>query len=758
MNLTSQALRQLDNPSLNLAERALLRCQLAKELENSGDYEGARNAMGELWQRIGERPRLDGLDQSTAAELLLRSGTLTGWIGSANQVDGAQEIAKDLISESATLFESLQQTEKAAEAYVDLAICYWREGAFDEARVTLREVLSRLGDQESEQKARALLNSGIVEMQLGRLNDALRIMTEAVPLFEKNQSHAAKGRFHVQLALVLSRLGAAEHREDYTDHALVEYEAASYHFEQAGHTRFRARVENNLGYLLFIAGKFAEAQEHLDRAHLLFTSLKDIGSAAQVDETRARMLLAQKRNSEAEKLARSAIRMLEKGDEQWPLAEALTTHGVALNRLGRYEESRLTLERAMDVGAQAGHNEGAGMAALTIIEELDGRLRAEEMSNLYERADELLASSQNAEALTRLRAAARRVLEAGRTRARDAAPPKFVYADDQTAELLRAAHRIAGTRSPVLITGETGTGKELLARMVHEWSGRAGQFIALNCAALTEQLLESLLFGHRKGSFMDAVQDNVGIVRQAAGGTLFLDEIAELSLANQGKILRLIEHGEAHAVGAAQPEHIDVRIVASTGHNLKERVAQKQFRDDLLYRLNTFHLEIPPLRKRTEDIPALAAHFAKEFTERHNRRVRFTPEAIEAMRRLPLKGNARELRSLIERTVLTAADRTEIKRDAVEVLAARQTNKAALDDAWAGCSFEEEVLRYEASLIKLALENGRGSVTNAARLLGVTHQRLCSMLQGRHKELLTAKKPAQQRRRSIIRKSYVRKS
>ena len=288
--------------------------------------------------------------------------------------------------------------------------------------------------------------------------------------------------------------------------------------------------------------------------------------------------------------------------------------------------------------------------------------------------------------------------------------------------------------------------------MIHEWSGRAGRFVAINCAALTETLLESILFGHRQGSYHEAGQDQAGIVRQAAGGTLFLDEIAELSQGSQGKLLRLIENGETQTIGATQPEHVDIRIIASTNRNLKELVDGKEFRADLLYRLNTFHLEIPPLRKRPEDISALAAHFAREITEKHNRRVRFTPDAIEAMRRLPLKGNARELRSLIERTVLTAAEGTQITRDAVEVLAARQTNRAALADAWAGCSFEEEVLRYEASLIKLALENSKGSVTHAARLLGVTHQRLCSMLQGRHTELLPSKKPAQKRKRSIIRK------
>ena len=750
MNLASQLLRQLDNAALSLTERAQLRCQLAKDLEESGNYEGARAAMGDIWQRVGERPQLTGLEQPACAEVLLRAGSLTGWIGSSHQIEGAQEIAKDLISESASIFEALEETEKAAEAYVDLAICYWREGAFDEARVTLREVLSRLANQDSEQRARALLNSALVDIFSKRFNDALHILTEAAPYFAENSNQAAKGRFHGQLALVLRNLGTSEQREDYTDQALVEYAAASYHFEQAGQTRFRAGVENNLGYLFFVKGKLTQAHEHLDRAHLLFSSLKDSVHTAQVDDTRARVLLAQKRNLEAEKISRAAVRILDKGGEQSLLAEALTTHGVALARLGRYEEARLMLERAIEAGFQAGDNEGAGMAALTIIEELGERLGVDEMTGFYERADGLLAKTQNAETLARLRSCVRRTLEAGRARTRESASPNFIYADEQTAELLRAAHYIASTQATALITGETGTGKELLARMIHEWSGRAGRFVVVNCVAVTEALFESILFGYGKGSFPDAVKDSTGVVRQAVGGTLFLDEIAELSPANQGKLLRLIEHGETHAIGEAMPERVDVRFIAATNCNLQERVAQKRFRADLLYRLNAFSLEIPPLRKRPEDISALAAHFVKEFVEQQNKRVRFTPEALEAMRRLPLRGNVRELRSLVERTILTAAEGTKITREAVEVLAARQTSNAALGDAWAGCSFEEEVLSYEASLIKLAFENAGGSVTHAARLLGVTHQRLCSMLQGRHKNLPLAKKPAQRRKRSIM--------
>jgi DNA-binding NtrC family response regulator len=750
MDLTIRLLRQIDDPALDHAERARLRCRAAKELEVSGSYEAAREVMGELWQRIGERPVVDGLDRQTAAEVLLRAGSLTGLIGSANQVDGAQETAKDLISESASIFESLGEKEKLAEAYVDLAICYWREGALDEARVTLQEVLGRLAGKEGEQRPRALLNSAIIEIAATRFNDALRLLAEAAPLFDASESHTAKGRFHSTYATALKKLAAAEGRKDYIDRALVEYTAASYHFEQTGHTTYRAVVENNIGSLLFTAGRFNEAYEHLDRAHLLFASLKDNVHTGQVDDTRARVLLGQKRNAEAEKVARSAVRTLEKGDEQSVLAEALTTHGVALARLGRYEEARLTLERAAQAAARAGDNESAGVAGLALIEELGDRLAIEELISLYEHCDRTLVGSQNFELLTRLRKCARKVLEAGRARVKETAPSKFVYADKQMADLLRSAHCVASTGSPVLITGETGTGKELIARMIHEWSGRAGQFVAINCAALGGALLESLLFGHRKGSFTNAVQDSIGVVRHAAGGTLFLDEIAELSLADQGKLLRLIENGEAHPIGAPEPEQVNVRIIASTNRDLKELVAKKKFRDDLLYRLNAFHMDIPPLRDRPEDIAALAEHFAKELAEQHNRRVRLRPDAVEALRGLELKGNVRELRSLIERSILTAADRREITREAVEVLAAKQTEQASLDDAWAGCSLEDEVLRYEASLIKLAFENARGSVTRAARLLGVSHQRLCSMLQGRHKNLLPVKKPAQPRRRSII--------
>jgi two-component system response regulator HydG len=756
MHLHTSLLRQLDNSKLTRNERAELRCRLAKELEEAGNYEAARNAMGELWQRIGERPKVEGLDKQITAEVLLRAGSLAGWIGSSQQIEGAQETAKNLISESITIFEEIREVGKVAEAYIYLAICYWREGALDEARATLQSILSRLSDKESEQKARALLNSAIVEFSANSNKDALRILTDAAPLFEVSDNHALKGKFHMNLALVLKSLSLSEHRVDYADRALIENAAASHHLGQAGHTRYVARVENNLGFLLLTLSRFGEAHKHLNRARRLFISLKESGSVAQVDETRARTLLAEGRNEEAERIARSAVRTLEKGDERFVLAEALATHGTALARLRHHEQARSTLQRAVEVAQQAGSLDRAGQAALTMIEEIGERLTLEEMQSIYDRADELLTHSTDPTTLSRLRSCARQVVSAQQSRATLAQgsfadhPHNFIYASEQTAALLHDAHRVAGTSSPVLITGETGTGKELLARLVHEWSGRAGLFVAINCVALTETLIESQLFGHRKGSFTDAVTDYPGAVCQARGGTLFLDEIGELSTGNQSKLLRLVERREIHSIGAPEPEQVDVRIVAATNCNLKDDVARGLFRNDLFYRLQTFHLEIPPLRERADDIPVLAENFIKEAFARHGQRVTFTPEAIEAMRQLLLRGNARELRSLIERTVLIAPLGATITREAVETLVVRETKTAGLANVWAGCSLDEEVQLYERSLIQMALKAAQGRVTQAARLLGVTHQRLSSILQGRHKDLLNARTPVKRRRRSII--------
>lgn len=753
MNLEISLLHQIDNPKLNQSERALLRCRLAKELEEAGNYEGARSALSGLWQCIGERPALEGLDERAVATVLMRAGALTGWLGSSSRIEDAQERAKDLISESRSRFEALGLTSNVAEAEIELAWCYWREGAFDEARVALRGALLKLSEKNQELRALALLRAAVVERTALRQHDALRILTENGNIIEQSGNHSLQGRFHNTLAVVLKNLGASEKRPDYVDRALVEFAAASFHFEQAGHTRFLARVENNLGFLYLQLNRYRESQLHLERARRLFVSLKDQGSVAQVDETRARLLIAQGQISEAERVVKGAIRIQEKSGEQALLAESLTTHGLALARLGEFDRARAALQRAIEVAALVGDKERSGLAAITMLEELSDQLSNSEITTIYERAAHLLSQTQHLETLLRLLACSQKALTIGRLRKAEFNSSSFIYSSSEIANLLKNAHRVAESDGTMLITGETGTGKEILARLIHQWSGRGGAFVPVNCGALTETLAESQIFGHLKGSFTDAVTDHAGIVRQAKGGTLFLDEVAELSAGNQGRLLRLIEQGEIHTIGALIPEHIDVRIIAATNRDLQFQIKSKKFREDLFYRLQMFHLVIPPLRERPEDIPPLAEHFIKLIQATLNKRVTFTPEAIEAMKSLPLRGNSRELRALIERTIIVASEGEVITAQAVETVALRKTQVANFSKPWLDCSMWEEIKLYEARLIKQALDMGGGSVVRAAELLGISHQSLSAMLNKRHKDLLPATNNAGQRKRRYIKSS-----
>lgn len=413
MDVQASLLHQLENPTLTRDQRAELRCELARELEDTGDYEAARQAMSEFWQRIGEYPRLDELGAVTKGEVLLRVGVLTGWIGSQNQITGAQEIAKNLISESAAVFETHSYLKKIAEAQTELACCYWREGALDEARVILKEVLARL-TSNNELKAKAVLRSAIVEWSALCYADSLHILTDAGPLFEKINNHTIKGGYHNALAGVLEDIGAASQQSDYLDRAFIEYAAASFHFEQAGHKCYLANVENNLGFLYFKANKFAEAHEHLDHARRLLVNLKDRGGVAQVNETRARVFLAEGRNSEAEQAASAAVNTLGQGGRQSLLAEALITHGTALARLKHYDYARSTFLRAMEIAHHSGALNDAGLAALTMLEELSGNIDIDEMQTVYERAYCWLTPSQHIQTLHRLLHAASRVLSAGR--------------------------------------------------------------------------------------------------------------------------------------------------------------------------------------------------------------------------------------------------------------------------------------------------------------------------------------------------------
>ncbi|HYX27941.1 MAG TPA: response regulator [Pyrinomonadaceae bacterium] len=403
MSLEAQltALKTRDR-NLPLTERTTVACRLARQLEKVGKYELAYEALAEFWPDRDASPRLEGLDEAHQAEVLMRIGAIAGWLGSTNQMPGGQEIAKDIITKSIEIFERLERKDKAAEARGDLGLCYWREGSYDEARIQLDAALKSAPFESSDLTAILLIRAGVVEVWAQRLNEGLRFYDQAVPYVEKSDDHALKGSFHFEYGLVLRRLSAPENREELLDRALIEYTASGFHYEQAGNNIALARVELNLGYLFFTIGKHEEAHQHLDIARHLFLKLGDKGTAAQVDDTRARTLLAQGHAVDAERIARHAARVLERGGQQALLAEVLTTQGVALARSGHQVSAKALLERAIEIAETAGDLEGAGRAKLTIIEEFGDKISAKELIAIYRSAIDLLKSSQHPETGQRL--------------------------------------------------------------------------------------------------------------------------------------------------------------------------------------------------------------------------------------------------------------------------------------------------------------------------------------------------------------------
>lgn len=289
-------------------------------------------------------------------------------------------------------------------------------------------------------------------------------------------------------------------------------------------------------------------------------------------------------------------------------------------------------------------------------------------------------------------------------------------------QLLNTADLVAATQASVLVLGESGSGKEVLARHIHDRSPRARQpFIAVNCASLPEHLVESELFGHRKGAFTGASQDRIGLIRAAEGGTLFLDEVGELPLALQAKLLRFLENGEILPLGHNRPQHVDARVIAATNCRLEEMVLEGRFRTDLFYRLQVVPMTLPPLRERMGDIADLAAHFMAEAARRHGlRSLSFAPDAMAILKSHPWPGNIRELKNLCERlTILCQAMPTAIGAGNLPLelqQKAPASERAAADPL--------DLSSNERTLILQALEQARGNKSQAAKLLGITRYTL----------------------------------
>ena len=291
--------------------------------------------------------------------------------------------------------------------------------------------------------------------------------------------------------------------------------------------------------------------------------------------------------------------------------------------------------------------------------------------------------------------------------------PDFIATAESMHQVLEMMSRVGPSDANVLITGEHGTGKEVVAQMLHRLSTRAPRtLVAVNTGALPEGTFESELFGHVKGAFTDARTDRIGRFELANGGTLFLDEIANIPVRQQAKILRVLETGELERVGSSRTQQVDVRILSATNANLRQECAEGRFREDLLFRLNTVEICLPPLRERREDIPALAGHFLARHAARYRRQIQgIEPAALQLMLQYAWPGNVRELDHTIERAVLMARGE-RIDASDLALNAQRVTGSPTLDDM----SLEG----VEAILIRKALARAGGNVSQAAEALGLS--------------------------------------
>ncbi|WP_300907192.1 sigma-54 dependent transcriptional regulator [uncultured Desulfovibrio sp.] len=312
-----------------------------------------------------------------------------------------------------------------------------------------------------------------------------------------------------------------------------------------------------------------------------------------------------------------------------------------------------------------------------------------------------------------------------------AARPDILGRSQAIKDMLQIISTVAPTEATVLITGESGTGKELVARALHEGSARAARpLVTVNCAALAENLLESELFGHEKGSFTGADRRREGRFMQANGGTLFLDEIGEMPLPLQAKLLRALQQREVQRVGSDTPITVDVRVLAATNRDLRREAAEKRFREDLYFRLNVISIEVPSLCRRSEDIPLLAAHFLQRFAERNRKNIKgFAPQALDSMLRYSWPGNVRELENAVERAVILCngdlITGRELPASVVDAPAAATTAAAPEGDiSLAGLSLDT----VERRAIEETLRQTGDNKSEAARRLGITRATLHNKL------------------------------
>lgn len=379
-----------------------------RELEDSGAYDSAATALGDFWQGVGVRPAgIDSLPKEDKAKILASVGSVSGWIGTKEMSGPAQDAAKDLIAEAIRLFEDAGDKANWAESRSDLAVCYWREGSFGDARAYLQDTLDNASKISPAIRGKIMLRMVNVEISSHQYSKALSLVNKATSLVENFGDSLLMGKLYFHRALINRRLAEEKGKPELLDNAVKDYVQAEEFYQQTGHVSFLANVRNNLGYLRFKMGQYDESQKSFDAALELLTHQRNNGIAGPVYDNKAQSFLAEGKLEEAENAARMSVILLRDGDELSSLAESLTTLGAVQSRLQNFAHASRSFTEAKNTALEAQDTESAGTAVLTHIEEFAGHLDPAEFELLYNEASELLKGSPREKTLRRLKDSAR---------------------------------------------------------------------------------------------------------------------------------------------------------------------------------------------------------------------------------------------------------------------------------------------------------------------------------------------------------------
>jgi TolB-like protein/tetratricopeptide (TPR) repeat protein len=402
------------SPTPTADEEAQIVCTIARDQIEVGNYEGACRILRTHWT-IGEWPQLEGLNSFTAGDLLFTSGSLMGRVARSNELGSGQKLAEALLSGAIGIFENLGLKKRSAEARIELSYSYYAEGLFDLARLTVLTAFRLLTVGDVELRSLALLRLGIIERHSGRLNEALARLNEAGKLAGMVGPWIT-GRYHLEMATTLKNLAVSEMNDEFFQMALEHHQTALCQLEAIGNHRYVGKVENNQGYLLLILGHHEAAQQHLVRARSLLASLGDDMSRAQVDETLSRLYLARGDFVAANESVSKAIEVMETADGEAVLAEALTTRGVVLCRLGRMSEAKRELDRAGQLAERCGYVDGMARAFSAIIDEMAEDLLEYERTELGVRIERLIRAQHPSPMLNRLNECLTKLRSSGLTK------------------------------------------------------------------------------------------------------------------------------------------------------------------------------------------------------------------------------------------------------------------------------------------------------------------------------------------------------